>query len=376
MSITAPTSDRPDWQPTLRGERILLRPIRPEDLEALHAAGSDPRIWEQHSARTRHERGEFERYVAGAIASGGGLVVVEVGTGRLVGSSRFYDWNPADRSVVIGYTFLERAHWGSGTNHEMKRLMLDHAFRWAEVVWFHASPGNLRSRRALERIGARLHAEQQVMVDGVPSQRVIYAMRPGDLRPDERGEEAPAAPRRRLLDDLASRFAEVRRESEKAIEQLDAAQLRRSLDGDSNSVAVIMKHVGGNLRSRFTSFLAEDGEKPWRDREREFVDDLPPGDAGREAALGRWREGWSVLEATLASLTEDDLARTVRIRGEQHSVMQALARSLAHVAYHQGQITLVARIVVGPARWRTITIPRGGTAARHAAMGFDPKASG
>jgi len=121
--------DLPDWQPTLRGERILLRPIRSEDLDALHAAASDPRIWAQHSASTRHERREFERYFAGAIASGGGLVVVEVDTGRLVGSSRFYDWNPAERSVVIGYTFLERAHWGSGTNREMKRLMLAHAFR-------------------------------------------------------------------------------------------------------------------------------------------------------------------------------------------------------------------------------------------------------
>lgn len=376
MPSSASTSDRPDWQPTLRGERILLRPIRAEDLEALHAAGSDPRIWEQHSARTRHERPEFERYVAGAIASGGGLVVAEACTGRIVGSSRFYDWNPADRSVVIGYTFLERAHWGTGTNHEMKRLMLDHAFRWAEVAFFHASPGNLRSRRALERIGARLHAEQLVIVDGVPSQRVIYVMRPGDLQPDDRGDKAPAAPRRELLADLALRFAEIRRESEKAIEQLDAALIRRSLDGDSNSVAVIMKHVGGNLRSRFTSFLAEDGEKPWRDREREFVDDLPPGDAGREAALDRWREGWSALEATLASLSDANLSRTVRIRGEQFSVMQALARSLAHLAYHQGQITLVARILVGPERWRTISIPRGGTDAHHAAMGFAPKTVG
>lgn len=361
----------PDWQPTLRGERILLRPIRPEDLDPLHAAANDPRIWEQHSASTRHERGEFERYFAGAIASGGGLVVAELDTGRLVGSSRFYEWNPAERSVVIGYTFLERSHWGIGTNWEMKRLMLGHAFRWAEVVRFHASPGNLRSRQALERIGARLHAERPVAVDGVESPRVIYSMRPGDLRADDRAGEPRPAPRRELVADLASRFALVRRDSERAIEQLDAALIRRSLDSESNSVAVIMKHVGGNLRSRFTGFLAEDGEKPWRDREREFVDDLPPGDAGRGAALDLWRAGWSTLEATLDSLSDGDLPRTVRIRGEHLSVLQALARSLAHLAYHQGQITLIAKVLVGPERWRTISIHRGAAAP---AAGTEPDA--
>ncbi len=178
---------------------------------------------------------------------------------------------------------------------------------------------------------------------------------------------------RLLIGDFAFKFAEIRRESERAIAQLDAEQLRRSLDGDTNSVAVIMKHVGGNLRSRFTSFLTEDGEKPWRDREAEFVDDFPAGEAGRDAALADWRDGWRVLESALASLTDADLAtKTVSIRGVPHTVSRALARSLAHMAYHQGQITLVARMIVGRERWNTISIPRGGTAQRHAEMGFDP----
>jgi RimJ/RimL family protein N-acetyltransferase len=84
--------------------------------------------------------------------------------------------------VVIGYSFLRRDHWGGGTNRQMKRLMLDHAFRWARTVWFHVSPGNLRSQKALERIGATLHDRQQVMVAGVPSPRLIYRMRPGEFR--------------------------------------------------------------------------------------------------------------------------------------------------------------------------------------------------
>jgi len=179
---------------------------------------------------------------------------------------------------------------------------------------------------------------------------------------------------RSVVGSFESKFAEIRRECERAIAQVDADQIRRSIDGDVNSIAVTMKHVGGNLRSRFTNFLTEDGEKPWRDREREFVDDFAPGDAGREAAVATWNDGWRVLEATLASLSDADLARPVLIRGVPHSVASALARAVSHVSYHQGQITLIARILVGPARWKAISIPRGGTAQRHSEMGFDPSA--
>ncbi|MBU3727752.1 MAG: DUF1572 domain-containing protein [Phycisphaerales bacterium] len=167
---------------------------------------------------------------------------------------------------------------------------------------------------------------------------------------------------RAAIGDFAFKFGEIRSETELAIAQVDSAQLRRSLDGDTNSIAVTMKHVGGNLKSRFTNFLAEDGEKPWRGREREFVDDFPAGEAGRVAAHAAWSEGWGVLESTLASLSDGDLCRTVTIRGVPHSVTRALARSLAHVAYHQGQITLISRILVGPERWKTISIPRGRSA--------------
>lgn len=164
----------PDWQPDLRGDRVHLRPIRADDLDGLHAAANDPLIWAQHSETNRHERAVFEKFFAGAVACGGGMVAFDPDTGRLIGSSRFYDWNASDRTVVIGYSFLERARWGDGTNRQMKRLMLDHAFRWAATVWFHVSPGNLRSQKALERIGAMLHDRQQVMVGGVPSPRLIY----------------------------------------------------------------------------------------------------------------------------------------------------------------------------------------------------------
>src|SRR5206468_2077898 len=115
--------------------------------------------------------------------------------------------------------------------------------------------------------------------------------------------------------------------------QLSDEQLRRPLDENTNSVAVIMKHVGGNLRSRFTDFLASDGEKPDRDRDGEFVDDF----ASRDAILQHWECGWQVLFDALASLTPQDLTKTVTIRGEAHSVIDALHRALAHGGYHVGQ---------------------------------------
>ena len=172
----------PDLQPTLHGAKVMLRPMKHGDLDSLHAAASDPLIWAQHSVRNRHERAVFERYFSGGMACGGSLVAVDRPSGRLIGASRYYGWDAGERSVIIGYTFLERAHWGAGTNREMKRLMLDHAFRWASVVWFHVSPENRPSQRALERIGASLHARQEIDVDGTPSTRLVYAMRPGDFR--------------------------------------------------------------------------------------------------------------------------------------------------------------------------------------------------
>ncbi len=167
-------SKQPDWQPTLRGARLTVRPIRAGDFEPLHAA-SDPLVWEQHSEKNRHERPMFERYFNGLLHSGGG-VVVEDAHGALIGASKFYDWNPAGASVIIGYTFLSRAHWGDGSNIELKQLMLRHAFQWATTVWFQVSADNVRSRRALEKLGARVSHEESVQVFGVPQPRCIYRL--------------------------------------------------------------------------------------------------------------------------------------------------------------------------------------------------------
>ncbi|MCA3005425.1 MAG: DUF1572 domain-containing protein [Planctomycetaceae bacterium] len=164
---------------------------------------------------------------------------------------------------------------------------------------------------------------------------------------------------RLLLAAIHDEFLAVKATCEKALDQLDPNGIRWSPDPHTNSVAVIIKHLAGNLRSRFTDLLTTDGEKPWRRRDDEFVDDFPPGAEGRAAIIERWQAGWSVLLNTLAGLTDADLSRTVTIRGEPHSVARALARSLAHAGYHCGQIVTVARMATGPDRWRTVTIPVG-----------------
>lgn len=145
--------------------------------------------------------------------------------------------------------------------------------------------------------------------------------------------------------------------ADKAIIQLPDDKLHLPLDPNTNSIAVIMKHVSGNLQSRWTNFLTEDGEKPWRQRDDEFVDTF----IIRQDLLDYWELGWRVLFTTLEQLLPDDMCKTVMIRGEPHSVPLAIQRSLAHVSYHVGQIILVARVLAGD-HWNTITIPRGGSA--------------
>jgi hypothetical protein len=146
--------------------------------------------------------------------------------------------------------------------------------------------------------------------------------------------------------------------ADKAVAQLADDQLRVALDANTNSIAVIMKHVGGNLLSRWTDFLTTDGEKPWRNRDSEFVDTF----ASRFEITTWWDSGWQRLFDTLGNLTPDDLLKTVTIRGEPHTVPLAIQRSLAHTCYHVGQIIQVARILAGD-KWTTLTIPRAQSAA-------------
>jgi hypothetical protein len=161
--------------------------------------------------------------------------------------------------------------------------------------------------------------------------------------------------RHEYLADMRTQFGKLRGTAERAMAQVGDADFARMADAENNSIAIIVKHIGGNLRSRCTDFLTSDGEKPDRDRDGEFV--LHPHDT-RAHLLNEWTGAWDLLDATVASLTPDDVQRTVYIRAEPHTVGQALQRHLGHLAYHVGQIVLLAKHWVGPS-WQTLTIPRG-----------------
>jgi Protein of unknown function (DUF1572) len=155
------------------------------------------------------------------------------------------------------------------------------------------------------------------------------------------------------LEDALAVFGYYKTLAERAMAQVTDEQLFTVLDAEANSIAIIVKHMTGNMRSRWTDFLTTDGEKPDRNRDGEFVD--PP--ATRAALMAEWEDGWARVFAALEPLTEADLARTVTIRGEAHSVMQAVNRQLAHYPHHVGQIVLLAKHF-GSDHWQSLSVPR------------------
>jgi hypothetical protein len=155
------------------------------------------------------------------------------------------------------------------------------------------------------------------------------------------------------IEDALAIFRQYKHLGERAIEQVSDPQLFASLDEESNSIAIIVKHMTGNMRSRWTDFLTTDGEKPSRNRDSEFVD--PP--TTREALMKEWEDGWASVFRAIEPLTDADLSRTITIRGEAHSVMQAINRQLAHYPQHVGQIILLAKHYAGE-QWQTLSVAR------------------
>lgn len=155
-------------------------------------------------------------------------------------------------------------------------------------------------------------------------------------------------------DNLRKLFQQYKLLAERAMAQLDNYQLHWRQDEYSNNIATIAKHMAGNMLSRFTNFLTEDGEKPWRDRESEFDDDLH----SREQLMEFWQRGWNCLFEAIKPLTDEDLNHSVKIRNEPHTVLEALNRQLTHYAYHTGQIVYLAKMLKGAA-FESLSIPRG-----------------
>ncbi|PYL52246.1 MAG: GNAT family N-acetyltransferase [Verrucomicrobia bacterium] len=166
-----------DLQPILKGELIELRPLRPQDFDALFSAASDPQIWEQHPESDRYQREVFQRFFDGALESKGAFAIIEHKSERIIGSSRYCNLDLANREVEVGWTFLEREFWGGTYNRELKQLMLDHAFRFVDRVLFVVGEQNFRSQKALEKIGARFLKKAQLPADdGTIKTSLVFAM--------------------------------------------------------------------------------------------------------------------------------------------------------------------------------------------------------
>lgn len=140
-------------QPTLTGRLLELRPLQEDDYDALFAVASDRLIWEQHPASDRYQPEVFQKFFRDAMESGGALLAIDQATGTVIGSSRYHGYNGSASEVEIGWTFLARSHWGGQYNGEMKQLMLQHAFQFVDAVIFLIGPENIRSQRAVEKIG-------------------------------------------------------------------------------------------------------------------------------------------------------------------------------------------------------------------------------
>ena len=157
------------------------------------------------------------------------------------------------------------------------------------------------------------------------------------------------------IDDCLLQLTKLKALADKALAQIDPEHIFAVLDPEANSIAMLMQHMAGNMRSRWTDFLSTDGEKPDRDRDREFI---ITADDTHAKILSMWEEGWRRTFGALSSLTPEDLDRTIRIRGEAHTVVEAINRQMTHYAAHVGQIVLLAKHYAGP-NWQSLSIPRG-----------------
>ncbi|MCB0349444.1 MAG: GNAT family N-acetyltransferase [Bdellovibrionales bacterium] len=166
-------------QPSLTGKRISLRPLRIEDFDDLYFAASDPEIWEQHPSSDRYKKDIFIKFFNQAIESKGAFAVIDPVTDYIIGSTRFYDYDPVKRQVIIGYTFLAKEYWGLNYNREMKHLLLKHAFEYVDKVIFEVGKTNIRSQKAMEKLSAQIINEKTLD----QTSHLIYQIKKSDFNP-------------------------------------------------------------------------------------------------------------------------------------------------------------------------------------------------
>ncbi len=172
-----PDNTEMNIQPVIENEKVILYPLRETDFEALYAAACDPKVWEQHPNKDRWKEEVFRVFFEGAIESKGAFKIVDKATGEVAGSTRFYDYNRNENSILIGYTFYATRYWGKGINQSVKAAMLDYIFQYVSQVYFHIGAQNTRSQIAIGRVGATKVAEQIVTYFGeTPKLNFIYSI--------------------------------------------------------------------------------------------------------------------------------------------------------------------------------------------------------
>lgn len=164
-------------QPILENEQIILYPLTEDDFESVYKVASDPKIWEQHPNKDRYKKEVFATFFEGAIKSKGAYKVVDKNSGNIIGCTRFYDYNQAEDSILIGYTFYATSCWGKGINHAVKTIMLDYIFQFVSKVYFHIGAENIRSQIAISRLGVTKTGEQEITYFGEqPKLNFIYCI--------------------------------------------------------------------------------------------------------------------------------------------------------------------------------------------------------
>lgn len=170
-------------QKPLKNDHILAIPLKEDHFEALFTVASDPLIWDQHPNKNRYQKTEFQNFFKGAIDSGGGYIVFDTEGAKPIGSSRYYDWDPKERSIKIGYTFFSRENWGKNNNQQLKTLMLDHAFTFADKVIFHIGAVNFRSQKSIEKLPVKKVGEEVVEYFGeAPKLNFVYEIEKKDWK--------------------------------------------------------------------------------------------------------------------------------------------------------------------------------------------------
>ncbi|MFC6336340.1 GNAT family N-acetyltransferase [Pseudomonas sp. CCM 7891] len=165
-----------DYQPTLRGSTLRLKPLAQKDFDGMYQAAGDPGIWVGHPAKDRYKREVFETYFASLLKTKKALAVIEIDTGKIVGGSSYYTPPDLPDSIAIGFTFLVREKWGGNTNRELKRLMVEHAFKTHDIVYFHIAPSNIRSQKATMKLGATHLYDAELNLSTAPMQWKCYGL--------------------------------------------------------------------------------------------------------------------------------------------------------------------------------------------------------